>query len=73
MMKAQSREEAEGMLRNFVQESGGDSGYQIADQVAKSLGIRPPWHRDFNAPPGEQMGADMGPSGRPRPLQRGGY
>lgn len=71
MTRAKTREEGEQMLRDFVQNAG-DAGYEAADMVAKQLGIRTPWDRDFSAPPA-QRADQFGPSGRPRPLNRGGY
>lgn len=73
MTKAQTREQAEQMLGAFVAQSGGDAGYEIAGQVAKQLGLRPPWHRDFNEGPAQQPDARMGGSGRPYPLSRPDY
>lgn len=66
--QARSPVEAESILKELSQDMG-DEGLMMIDLAAKKFGLRTPWNRDFSKPPSE-MGGLIGPSGRPRPLQR---
>jgi hypothetical protein len=71
MTRAESKDQAEQMLKSFIQQNGGDIGYETADQVAKHLGLRPPWHPDFKAPT-PRPNSLMAPPGGTDPLQSDG-
>lgn len=68
LSQAKSPVEAEAILKSIADASG-DAGLEAVNRIAKQFGLRTPWHRDFSKPP-SAMGGLLGPSGRPRPLQR---
>lgn len=63
-------EQFERYLRGLVDTGPGTDGFmQSIAQAAKMFGVRSPFDRAFNRPPAER-GGPVGPSGRPRPLER---